>query len=324
MEDTEHKGPQGPYADKRVAILYGGESEEREISLKTGRAFHFALLSLGYQHVELIDATSVGLRQLAVNPPDVALLALHGGLGENGAVQGLLECLKVPYTGSGVAACGIAMDKITTKRLWRAEGLPTPDWMVMSRAEVEAELASHELEARVPCVIKPVSSGSSVGVTLVREAGAYYGALEAALEAPGRIMVEALIEGRELTVGLMDGQVMGVIEIAPERGFYDYTAKYADPTTRYIFPAPLAERVHRQLCEAAERAFKVVGCRGVARLDVMMDAEDQFFFLEINTTPGMTETSLVPKIAAGSGISFERFTEMLLNRARLDEDAAYG
>lgn len=311
------------WSGSRVVVLYGGESEEREVSLKTGEAFYRALKSLGYEAVSLLDATSLGLLSLAANPPDVALLALHGGLGENGSVQGLLECLQVPYTGSGVHACAVAMNKLTTKRLWRQAGVPTPDWETFSRSDVEAMLRQPSLNARVPCVVKPALSGSSVGITLVRHADEYYSALEEAHKCPGPLMLEALIEGRELTIGMMDGQVMGIVEITPAEGFYDYEAKYTAPTTRYQFPAQLPDKLQHALRRDAEAACEVIGARGVCRIDVMLDEDGRHWFLELNTTPGMTETSLVPKIAAGSGIDFARFTEMLLNKAKLDADAQF-
>ncbi len=314
----------GTWRSSRVAVLYGGVSDEREVSIKTGEAFHFALLSLGYKKVEMVDATGEGLLKLASNPPDVALLALHGGLGENGSVQGMLECLKVPYTGSGVHGCATAMNKDTAKSLFRMAGLPTPDWQVLDRARVEQILSQPDIDAQVPCVVKPVTSGSSVGVTLVREADQYYGALEAAMRCPGPVMIEALIEGRELTVGLMDGQVMGIIEIAPDRNFYDYKAKYQDPKTNYLMPAPIPDRLQQEIGRLVQEANRVLGCRGVVRADLMLDAEDRPWLLEVNTTPGMTETSLVPKLARGSGIEFEQFTEMMLDNARLDADLQYG
>ncbi len=313
----------GRWASSRVAILYGGESDERDVSLKTGRAFYDALLRLGYQNVELIDATGAGLLQVAQSPPDVALLALHGGLGEDGSVQGMLECLQVPYTGSGVHACAVAMNKSTTKRLWRTAGVSTPEWEVLRRDQVEHILSQSSLDARVPCVVKPALGGSSVGVTLVERPEDYYGALERSLKCPGPVMIEAMVEGRELTVGLMDNQVMGIVEIIARRGFYDYTAKYGDPLTEYQFPASLPDRVQAEVRRQAELAGKVVGCRGVARVDLMLDFEDRPWFLEVNTTPGMTATSLVPKIAQGAGVSFEHFTQMLLNKAKLDADVLF-
>lgn len=310
----------GPWVGREVAVLYGGDSEERQISLKTGRAMGEALESLGYQ-VRWVDATTEGLRQLAAEPPEVALLALHGGRGEDGSVQGLLECLGVPYTGSGVYTCAVTMDKAAAKALWSHEGLPTPPWRLWSRELVREVLARPELPVHAPCVVKPALSGSSVGVTLVREQAELRAALEGALGCLGPVLVEDLIEGRELTVAVMDGQVMGVIEIVPQREFYDFEAKYNSQTgTAYRLPAPLTPEEHKRLVRLVERAHEVVGGRGVNRIDVMMDEQGGFWLLECNVMPGMTETSLVPKAAQAAGIGFARFVEMMLNGARLDAD----
>ncbi len=316
---TEQKGP---WTDARVAVLYGGESEEREISLMTGRAMHEALFGLGYE-VDLVDATSHGLLELAKNPPDVAVIALHGNLGENGAVQGLLECLQVPYTGSGVHGCAVTMNKATAKALWKAAGIDTPAWQLLDRATVREMLTRDSLEAPLPCVIKPALSGSSVGITLVKTSDQFYPALEAALDCAGPVLMESLVEGRELTVALMDGDPMGVIEIKPDRAFYDFEAKYRDAGTSYICPAPLARKVHNRVVNAATAANQVVGCRGVTRVDFMLDAQDVPWILELNTMPGMTPTSLVPKAAEAAGIDFPRFIQMMLNRATVDNDSLY-
>jgi D-alanine-D-alanine ligase len=313
----------GRWRSSRVAVLYGGESEERSVSLKTGEAFHSALSSLGYQ-VELVDATSQGLVDFAKDPPDVALLALHGGGGENGSVQGLLECLQVPYTGSGVLGSALAMNKTVAKRLFRHEGLPTPDWVELSRKEVSALLENGAGDIRLPCVVKPLLGGSSFGVTLVRDSHELEGAFRKALESPGAVLVEDFVEGRELTVGLMDGQVMGIIEVTPGRDFYDFEAKYEDTGTVYKFPAPISSRVQDIVTRTVVGANDALGCRGVVRVDLMLDTNDQPWLLEVNTTPGMTETSLVPKIASGAGLSFGEFTEILLERAALDSELESG
>ena len=312
----------GPWVDARVAVLYGGESEEREISLKTGHAIHEALFDLGYE-VHLIDATSHGLAELAKSPPDVAVIALHGSLGENGSVQGMLECLQVPYTGSGVHGCAVTMNKATAKSLWKQAGLDTPPWQLLERSTVREMLGRDTLDAPIPCVIKPALSGSSVGITLVRTSDHFYPALEAALDCAGPVLMETLIEGRELTVALMDGDPMGVIEIKPDRAFYDFEAKYRDAGTNYLCPAPLPGKVHNRVVNAAAAANQVVGCRGITRVDFILDAQDVPWVLELNTMPGMTATSLVPKAAQAAGITFPRFIQMMLNRAAVDNDSLY-
>ncbi len=314
---------QGRWRGHRVAVLYGGQSEEREISLLTGAAMHKALVELGYD-AALVDATREGLRALAMEPPDVALIAMHGALGENGSVQGLLECLGVPYTGSGVYACAVSMDKAAAKALWRQAELPTPDWKLWDRALVREVLERKDLPSLAPCVVKPALSGSSVGVSLVRDQKDLREALTQALACAGPVLIEDLVAGRELTVAMMDGQVMGVIEVVPQRTFYDYEAKYAQGTgTAYRLPAPLSPSEHQAVVRLAQEANAVLGGGGVTRLDVMMPEEGGFSLIELNVMPGMTETSLVPKAAEAAGISFGRFVEMMLDTASLDTEGLY-
>lgn len=306
------------WKESRVAVLYGGESDEREVSLWTGEAVASALEGAGYT-VQRVDATVEGLRHFVKDLPDVAFVALHGGAGENGSVQGLLESLGVPYTGSGVSASALAMSKTATKQVWAQAGLPTPAWQELSRESVREMLTAEAIEAPIPCVVKPAQGGSTVGVTLVREPEAFVGALERALAAPGPVLLEALVEGRELTVAVMDGQVMGVMEIEPAEGFYDYEAKYIQKTTRYSVPS-LPSQDHARVVEVAAAAYRLVGARGVARVDMILDAELQPHLLEINTVPGMTATSLVPKIAAAAGVTFPQLVERILAGARLDSE----
>ena len=318
-EMVQRADQENPWVHARVAVLYGGDSEEREVSLKTGAAIHGALVELGYR-AELLDATRDGLRRLAQDPPDVAFLALHGGLGEDGSVQGFLECLGVPYTGSGVRACAVTMDKAMAKRVWLQAGLPTPRWEQVERARLrEALEGTRPLGWEAPCVVKPVLSGSSVGVTMVREPAALRPALEAVLACEGPALLEELIEGRELTVPMLDGASLGVIEVVPQRGFYDYTAKYASGSgTSYLLPAPLEPAVEAEVVRVAQEANRLVGARGVTRVDVMLDGQGRPWILELNSMPGMTATSLVPKAAAARGVPFARFVERMLGMARLE------
>lgn len=310
----------GPWVGRRVVVLYGSDSPEREVSLATGAAMHGALESLGYAP-ELIDVTPQALSKLASDPPDVAVIALHGAIGENGSIQGFLECLGVPYTGPGVYTSSLAMNKATTKAIWDRAGLPTPWWRVMSRSEAR-ELSEGDREPpeiATPCVVKPAACGSSVGISLVRSPEELVGALRKSLRQPGPVMAEGFIEGRELSVALMDGHVMGIVEIVPKETFYDYHAKYGEGAgTEYRLPAPLPSQVHQEVARIAAAASALLDARGVVRVDVLLDGADQPWLLELNTVPGMTETSLVPKIAGQTGMSFPRFVEMMLNRACLD------
>jgi len=305
----------------KVAVLYGGESDEREVSLATGKAIFEALEGLGHT-VSLIDATAEGLRAFAADPPDVVFIALHGGAGENGTVQGLCEALGVPYTGSGVCGSALAMNKVVAKQIWAQSGLPTAAWQGLSRADVRDMLEATELDVPIPAVIKPAFGGSSVGVTLVRTADQFLPALSQALRQPGPVLLESLITGRELTVGLMDGQVMGIMEVIPSEGFYDYKAKYQSDQTRYR-PAALPSATHELVAGVARQANELLGARGVTRVDIILDDDTVPWLLELNTVPGMTQTSLVPKIAAAAGLSFPELVERILDGARLDSETWY-
>ena len=310
----------GPWVDKKVAVLCGGESDEREISLKTGKAMHWALLTLGYE-ARIVDVSPEGLRSLMEEPPDVVVIAMHGGQGENGSIQGFLECLGIPYTGPGVHCSALSMNKASAKTIWAKAGLPTPEWKLISRESAREMLDGEGLELPLPCVVKPACGGSSGGVSLVKRQMHAKKALRKALRNPGPVIVEGYLQGRELSVALMDGHVMGIVEIVPIGGFYDYNAKYdSDSGTEYLIPAPLTSRLQVKIAEIATEATRILEARGVVRVDMFVDESDLPWLLELNTLPGMTETSLVPKLAAQTGLSFETFVEMILNRASLDAE----
>ncbi|MEL6181218.1 MAG: ATP-grasp domain-containing protein, partial [Myxococcota bacterium] len=227
----------------------------------------------------------------------------------------------VPYTGAGVYSSALAMNKATAKGIWASAGLPTPWWQLLSRDRARALLDKKvgEMGIATPCVIKPATGGSSVGISLVQRLGQLPSALRKALRHPGPVMAEGFIEGRELSVAIMDGHVMGVVEIVPMTTFYDYHAKYGqDSGTEYRLPAPLPSQVHQEVVRVSTEAHRLLQGRGVVRVDLLLDTQDRPWLLELNTVPGMTETSLVPKIAAQTGMSFARFVEMMLNRACLD------
>jgi D-alanine-D-alanine ligase len=303
------------WTQRNVVVVYGGESSEREISLRTGAALADALRERGVD-ARLLDLRRGRLGDLAALKPDVVLIALHGNLGEDGALQGVLEWMDVPYTGSGVLASALAMDKLRTKEVLAARGVPTPRWTV---AAPSAEEPTREIG--LPCVVKPSLEGSSVGVSIVRDAAGWRDAIRRCAGTRGDLLVEELIVGRELTVAIRDGQTMGVIEVMPAETFYDYEAKYQRNDTRYVFPAALSPAVQKQVESVAERAYSAVGCRGVARVDVMLSQDESPFVLEVNTIPGMTATSLVPKVAAGIGIAFPDFAVSMLDAATTDARA---
>jgi D-alanine-D-alanine ligase len=285
-------------ATQRVAVLMGGPSAEREVSLSTGRECAAALRGEGFTVVE-IDAAADLPARLAETAPDVAFNALHGRWGEDGCVQGLLEWLRLPYTHSGVLASALAMDKERTKQAYRAAGLPVAESRVARRAEIEA---GHVLPP--PYVVKPVCEGSSVGVYIVGADADAPPRLDAAL--PELLMVEAYVPGRELTTSVMGDRALGVTDILTE-GWYDYDAKYLPGGSRHVIPAEVPEEI-AALCEAyALRAHAALGCRGVSRTDFRWDearGAAGLILLETNTQPGMTPTSLTPEQAVAAGIGF--------------------
>ena len=239
-------------------------------------------------------------------------IALHGTLGEDGCVQGLLECLRIPYTGSGVTASALAMDKVLSKRLFEAHGLRTPAWRIAG--------SDPEADARAlgfPLVVKPACEGSTVGISIVRGPRQVEEGVALARQYHGATLLEKFIAGRELSVGVLDGTVLGTVEIRAKDGFYDYDAKYLRSDNEYLVPAPLDADVDRAVRESARRACAALGCRGQARVDLRLDEQGRDFVLEVNTLPGMTETSLLPKIAARAGIDYGALCERILDGARL-------
>lgn len=302
-------------AGRHIVLLEGGASHEREISLRTGEACAAALQRLGCR-VDRIDARGDAFIRLAAMRPDCVFLALHGGAGEDGRVQGYLDTLMLPYTGSGVLGSALAMDKVRSKQVFDASGVPTPSWEVVAPGSAHAPF--------LPCVAKRSLEGSSVGVTIVRTASDW----SAAVGAPGRgvVLVERLIEGRELTVAVFDGSALGVLEIRTATGVYDYETKYNRTDNTYtVLQAddPARSALISSASELAERAYRALGLRGMARVDMMVDAGGPLV-LEANTLPGMTATSLVPKIAAAHGWSFDVLVEELVLAARCDGEGSDG
>jgi D-alanine-D-alanine ligase len=301
---------------RRIGMLMGGHNAEHEVSMNTGRALGAALRNRGYQVVDVVVGTDLAA-VLAREGIEVAFVALHGRWGEDGCVQGLLEAMRVPYTGSGVLASALSMDKVFAKWIFRQRGIQVVEDVVWSRESLGSRTVA-DLPFGLPAVVKPSREGSSVGVTIVREPAGLEAALAATRDLAGDVIVERYVKGREIQVAVLDDEPLGVIEIVPAEEFYDYKAKYhSGGTTQYLFPAPLpgemAERV-MALCASAHRAL---GCRGVSRVDTILSEQGEFYVLEVNTIPGMTEASLVPKIAAGLGLSFDDLAERLLLGAAL-------
>lgn len=302
---------------EHVAVLMGGWSAEREVSLSSGRECAAALEGEGYR-VTRVDADRDLAARLAKLEPDVCFNALHGRWGEDGCVQGLLEVLNIPYTHSGVLASSVAMNKEQTKRIVRAVGVPIADGRVVTTAEA---MADHVFEP--PYVAKPVAEGSSVGVVIVK-----HGANrppEAIRSIPvtrdGELMVERYIPGRELTCGVIGDRVTDIIDIVPAETleFYDYQAKYAPGGSRHILPAKIPESVRRAVQKHTLAVHQALGCRGITRSDFRWDEDkDELIFLEVNTQPGMTPTSLIPELAAHAGVPFGKLLAWLVEDAGLN------
>jgi D-alanine-D-alanine ligase len=298
---------------KKIAVLMGGLSAEREISLRTGRAVLAALQEAGYTAVG-IDAGRDLPARLEAAAAEVAFIALHGRFGEDGTVQGLLEILGLPYTGSGVMASAVAMDKVTTKKILLYHELPTPAFDVFLKgAYPDAFLARHQ---HFPLVVKPAREGSTIGVSIVRNAEELRAGLESALVHDDVILVEDFINGLEVTVGVLDGEPLPIIQVVPKGGFYDFQAKYTAGQTEYLVPAPLDGALYERLQQVAVAAFRALGCSGAARVDFMV-REREFYCLEVNTIPGMTETSLLPKAARQNRIAFGELVQRILEGAAL-------
>ncbi len=303
------------WTGKKVAVLYGGKSTEREVSLRTGKACADALVSRGYD-VSLVDVDEELGARLREKRIDVAFNALHGRWGEDGCVQGLLEVMRVPYTGSGVLASAMGMDKLVAKAMFKALGLALIEYRSVP-AERAASIRAADLPFGIPCVVKPSGEGSSVGVHLVKDAAKLSAACQDAATFKGDVIVERYVKGTEVNVAVLDGKALGAIEIVPANEFYDYAAKYTAGTTQYFYPARIPDAHRARVMEAAEVAHRGLGCAGVTRVDFIIAADGTPYILEINTLPGMTATSLVPKIAAGLGIPFPELCERILDGAAL-------
>ena len=295
----------------RVGVLMGGQSAEREISLKTGRAICQALRRRGYK-VFSIDVDASLPQQLRQKHIDVAFLALHGPGGEDGTVQGLLEVLGIPYTGSGVRASAIAMDKAMTKAFLQVNDIPVPDGVVLQKGEQGKDWNAR---LKLPQVVKPSTEGSTIGVSIVRKRAELPSALRRAYRFGERVVVESYIDGREVALAVLDGEALPAVEIISPGGFYDFAAKYQKAETRYLCPAPLARNLLKKIQNLAVRAYSVIGCAGAARVDFRITRRGDPAILEINTIPGMTERSLLPMAAAQAGMTYDTLVERMLGSA---------
>lgn len=298
------------FAGGRVAVVMGGLSAEREVSLNTGAGVHAALLEKGWDAVAVDWREGTSIAQLLeAAKPAVVWNALHGTFGEDGAIQGLCQCLGIPCTGSGILASALAMDKVASKRIFEHNGVPTPRWRIVESA---AELADWP----VPCVVKPGNEGSSVGVTIVDDHAQKAEAFALARKYHGPVLVEDYIAGTEVFVGILDGAVLGSVEVRPATKFYDYEAKYKRTDTQYLIPPQLDRALTEKIEVAALAAYTSLGCSGHSRPDLRVTPGGDVFVLEVNTLPGMTKTSLLPKIARSIGMDYPTLCEKILASAR--------
>lgn len=288
----------------------GGLSAEREVSLKTGTAIAAALDRLGYRHKTIIVDHEIAFR-LRAEEIELAFIALHGRYGEDGSMQGLLQTMQIPYTGSGISASALAMNKVVSRDIFRAHQIPTPPSYTLNKTEV-SDFRLDRTGFDLPIVIKPASEGSSIGVTLVKDPALFDEALIAALDYGDQVLIEKYISGMEVHVGILEDKAIGAIEIRPKGAFYDYSAKYVPGMSDHVFPAPLPPKVYQKLLDLGLKAHRVLGCSGYSRADFLVDEAFDPFLLEVNTLPGMTETSLMPEIARGVGIDFDTLIERIL------------
>lgn len=300
--------------DKRIGVLMGGMSSEREVSLRSGSAVFNALKKLGYNAVA-IDAASNICEVLKKEKIDIAFLVLHGGWGEDGSIQGLLEVMGIPYTGSDVISSAIAMNKAASKKIFLYHRIPAPSFTVVSENSETLNSKLSTINFEMPWVVKPVCEGSSVGVSIVRDKGQIESALKTGFSCGNEIIIEKYIEGKEVHIGILNDRALGGVEVKTSLEFYSYEAKYTAGLTEYILPPQIEEAVYMKAKDVALSANRALGCSGATRVDLRIDNDGNPYVLEVNTIPGMTETSLLPKIAKEAGFDFPALVEEILKDA---------
>ncbi len=301
----------------KVAVLMGGKSKEREVSIKSGNAVLASLIRQGVD-AYAFDPANQPLHD--IESYDLAMISLHGRFGEDGSIQGALELLGIPYTGSGVMASAIGMDKLRTKMIWKAAGIPTPAFQTLSARTNFTDVA---LELGLPLFVKPSNEGSSIGISKVNDIGALQGAYELAKKSDPLVIAEAFIGGGEYTVGILGDESLPIVRIVPSTEFYDYEAKYLRDDTKYHCPCGLDKDLEMSIRQDALCAFRAIGGTGWGRVDFLMDENRKHYFLEVNTSPGMTDHSLVPMAAKAAGITFDQLVMKILNLANRS-DEKYG
>jgi D-alanine-D-alanine ligase len=308
-----------PFAGKRIAVVMGGLSAEREVSLNTGAGVHAALVERGWDAVAIDWREGTSLPRLLEDArAEIVWNALHGTFGEDGAVQGLCACLGLACTGSGILASALAMDKVMAKRIFESNDVPTPRWRLLPHdGPADGSDAPEALaDWALPCVVKPSYEGSSVGVSIVDERAQLAPAVAIARRYHGPVIVEDYIAGTEVFVGILDGRVLGSVEVRPATKFYDYEAKYKRTDTKYLLPPELPQDVIARAEAHALAAYTALGCSGHARPDLRIATSGDAYVLEVNTLPGMTKTSLMPKIARAAGMDYATLCETILAGAR--------
>jgi D-alanine-D-alanine ligase len=297
--------------NKKIGVLYGGLSSEREISIKSGKAVLSALQRLKLKAVG-IDATRDVTEKIKKANIDIAYIILHGPMGEDGTIQGMLEIMGIPYTGNGVFASAVSMNKDISKKLFKCSGIPTPDWMVIKQFESFSKIKEY------PVVVKPVSQGSALGLTIVKKASQFAIAAKEAFKYGNEIMVENFVSGKEITVGVLNGKALPVIEIVPKGEFYDFKSKYQKGGSRHIIPARISSKVYSNAQSYAEKIFKIFKCKTLCRVDMMVDKNNKIWILENNTIPGMTATSLLPDASKSVGYDFTNLVLKIVESALYD------
>ncbi len=303
----------GLVTNKKIGVLMGGLSSEREVSLASGNAILKALTEKGY-HAVVIDVGRDVAEKIHDSDIEVAFIALHGKYGEDGAIQGMLEVMGIPYTGSGILASALGMNKTIAKQVFRSKGLLVGPYEVIYAGAADSAHAVLE-KIKFPAVIKPHAEGSSVGVSIVFKKEDVAPAMELAFEYGDEILIEKFIKGKEVQVGVLGDRALGAIEIVPKDSFYSYKAKYEQGMSEHFFPARIPDAVYKRTLEAGLAAHRALGCRGYSRVDFIIDESGGPYILEVNTLPGMTATSLLPDIARGVGMSFPELVEEILKLA---------
>ncbi len=303
---------------KKIGVLMGGMSGEREISLKSGKSIAAALKSRGYR-VSSLEVDEKIPSRLVEEKIEVAFIALHGRWGEDGAVQGMLEMMRIPYTGSGVLSSALAMNKPMAKKIFLFHRIPTPKFQILNKKGVDEDFEK-KIELELPLVVKPAGEGSALGISIVHHREELKEALEKAARFSGEILIEEFIRGKEITVGILAGEPLPVIEIVPKSGFYDYRSKYTPGCTEYIVPAGLRKKKYLEAQKLGTKAYHALSCQGMSRADMIMDEKGKFYVLELNTIPGLAETSLLPQAAREAGIDFPELAERIVTSAKLKGD----